>query len=284
MSRNDKINQFDKIIKIMEISQKIISFGLSGKCEGKLRPFTILFPSILGLLTVTCIVWTIKDSINSGKNIKSFGVAILIGIGIFQTTSKNFYVLLYERKIDSILRWIGKLHSVPKNENNSLFTSHMQHAEKNVSLFVRILLYSFGLALLVLFIYMSMEEKLLFVFPILPKNYFVIHTIGASVVLSFDIVNYTISESMIICIGIYFIAALNILSDLICSLSESSTSNNSSSQTTNSTLQEIITLHIEILSKFREFCDIFDIIFAIQLFSSVLLLLFNLLHSHVCFD
>uniref|UniRef100_A0A240SXT5 Odorant receptor n=1 Tax=Lutzomyia longipalpis TaxID=7200 RepID=A0A240SXT5_LUTLO len=274
MSRNKKVNKFDQIIKIMEISKKISSFGLSAKCEGKSRPLIILFPAIFGPLTVVCAACAIKGTIESGENIEASGAATLLAIGVFQATIKTVSVLLQEKKIDFILRWIRNLYSNHKNESNSLFNGHMERAEKNVYLFVRIFLYSFGSAFFILLIYMNLKGKLLLAFPYLSTNYFNTHTIGGSLLLFYDVINLAISESTMILIGIYLIATLNILSDLIFSLNEKFQSG-SDKQSNNSILQQIVILHIEILSKFREFCNIFDVVFAIQLFSSVLLLLFN---------
>uniref|UniRef100_A0A240SXU6 Odorant receptor n=1 Tax=Lutzomyia longipalpis TaxID=7200 RepID=A0A240SXU6_LUTLO len=266
MAHNVGSDQFERIVNILNFFKGILSFNLSQKLNEKFRKFLVLIPALMGIICVLC---SVMGSIGSDGDVVIFAFATILVISVSQVAVKIVSLFLYEVRIDKILQWFRSLYCTDENDINSqIFTNNLRKTEKIVDLVVRIFLYSFGLSLIILLFHINMGHKLFLILPFIPKEYFLLHTIGGTILLLYNIISLIITECTMMLIGIYFIGALSILSEIIKKLNESS-----NIPSAGKLLRSIITLHIEILTNFNEFCDIFYFIFTIQLFTSVLLLL-----------
>uniref|UniRef100_A0A3F2ZDF6 Odorant receptor n=1 Tax=Lutzomyia longipalpis TaxID=7200 RepID=A0A3F2ZDF6_LUTLO len=256
---------FMKIERILNFPQKIIHFC---RIRGKLWSFLLLIP---GILEVFSVIGSAATVFTSKGDSKVFAVAAIFAIAHAQVAVKSFSILLDEGAIVGIFQWFHQLHQTRKEEIvHQIFKDNLEKAQKLTYNVIRILLFVFMMTFLTISIYFNMSDKLYTKYPLIPESADTIHRTINVILLIFTVVILATSECTLIVFGIYFIASLNILSDLIRKLNESSYI-----PSARNFLRIIVELQIQILTNLEVFCTLFFFVFIVQISTSVGLLLFN---------
>uniref|UniRef100_A0A240SXS1 Odorant receptor n=1 Tax=Lutzomyia longipalpis TaxID=7200 RepID=A0A240SXS1_LUTLO len=270
MSINETRKQYKKIVEKLRGSRKISALIFSKKFFEKHNAFFI--PTIPLLLEVLSILPSATKMFHSNGEIASFALSVFFVIGHSQVGAKILSVFMNIANIDAILEWFHQLHQVKENILVSrIYAEGLNKTQRTSEFFMRLVVLTYGLSTLLAVIFYNISDRVIFQVPFIDENNGVVHRLGGSIALVYNIYNVLVSECTVIFIGIYFIGVLNILSDLLEKLNKSS-----NIAVAGDLLRSIVPLHIEILSKFNDFCEVFYFVFSIQLFTSGLLLLFNL--------
>ncbi|XP_055688574.1 uncharacterized protein LOC129793052 [Lutzomyia longipalpis] len=123
--------------------------------------------------------------------------------------------------------------------------------------------------------YVHIREKFILGIPYVLEDYVHLQGFIANFFLFYGSLYLTLIEATIIFIGVYFIATLGILSDLIRLLNETT-------ESTGKILKLIVRLQVEIIENFNDYCEALFYVFLIQISTCVFLLVllfFLLMHT-----
>uniref|UniRef100_A0A240SXQ3 Odorant receptor n=2 Tax=Lutzomyia longipalpis TaxID=7200 RepID=A0A240SXQ3_LUTLO len=267
MADKETREKFEKIVKKLKASRKFSALISSEEFFAKYKNILFLIPLLLEIISM---IPSSAKMFNS-KDIAIIGFSLFFVIGYVQVIGKVLSVLLNIDTIDGIFEWFRELHRV--QENKLIAGVYAENLRKiaNIGEFVmKLTAFAYGFTT-VGFIFSNTTNQIVFEVPYIAKEFTLIHRLAGSLAYCYNVYNVFLSECTMIFIGIYFIGALNILSDVIGKLNESPNIQSAG----NLLLPAILSLHVEILTKFDDFCQVFFFAFTIQLQTSVILILFN---------
>uniref|UniRef100_A0A240SXY6 Odorant receptor n=1 Tax=Lutzomyia longipalpis TaxID=7200 RepID=A0A240SXY6_LUTLO len=268
MSIKETRVQFESLVGELKANRRRSALIFSGSLYEKYKKYCNVIPFILEALSIVPLATKLLNNDDGGF---IFAGATMIIIGYCQTYVKIMYILLNIDGIDEIFEWIQELHREHENELISrIYAERLRKFLKVVKFITRIITISYGSGAVFGSIHL-MTVQPYFKVPFVNKSYEFVHRLVGPFTLIYNAYNIYTADSIIIFIGIYFIAALGILSDIIGLLNESS-----NTPSTGYFLPKIISFHIEILKNFVDFCEMFKFLIFYQLINGTGFILFNL--------
>uniref|UniRef100_A0A3F2ZDF7 Odorant receptor n=1 Tax=Lutzomyia longipalpis TaxID=7200 RepID=A0A3F2ZDF7_LUTLO len=272
MTQKERFVIFEKMVRVLEVSHQLILFTWAKKLNWKFR-FFVLIPIII---ITAAVLTSFAKMFHADGDKMVFAVAGIFTLGYSQMLLSGIFLMLNEGKINNIFTWLRQMHQEHEDEIVSpIYEDNLVKIEKLAYLFMRVLLCITTTTCVVINSYVHIREKFILGIPYVLEDYVHLQGFIANFFLFYGSLYLTLIEATIIFIGVYFIATLGILSDLIKLLSETT-------ESTGKILKLIVRLQVKIIENFNDYCEALFYVFLIQISTCVFLLVllfFLLMHT-----
>uniref|UniRef100_A0A240SYT9 Odorant receptor n=1 Tax=Phlebotomus papatasi TaxID=29031 RepID=A0A240SYT9_PHLPP len=237
-----------------------------------LRGYEKFFFLIFEIYFLVCLVFAL---VYYKKNIMEFLIKIMMIAGVLQILTKILSILMQPNKFKILFLFIQEAHQVHEVEfltdSSKIYLNHLKKALQTIKIILRIIFPVCFMSAVGIISYCIYIDSMLLavpgVFPDPSTSLFYQH-IHQFFCMEISINIVAISDSVLISIGFYFIAVLNIFQDIIQQVGKFERSNKE-----RFFMVQLHKFHCNILDKFSTFNEVFYYAITVQIASSVVFIL-----------